>query len=148
MTFKMLGIERGYTQETEGATTMVVKPRQLFVTQSRVLANRVEGYFSKLIASLAVAPKTKNELKAIAQRRKKEQTGLFNPEDDETWNIGLPDRFRDLQDEHFPLFLTYTRVRLHQQVAHLLNADRRSWTTARRDAGSGLRDPRCSREAN
>ena len=47
MLFKMLGIERAYAQKA-GAGLAVVKPRQIFVTQSRVLATRVEEYFAKL----------------------------------------------------------------------------------------------------
>ncbi|RXW12996.1 hypothetical protein EST38_g12858 [Candolleomyces aberdarensis] len=111
MLFKMLGIERAYIQQSE--KTAVARPRQIFVTQSRVLATRVEEYFSKLMESLAVAKKSKEELKEIAEQKKLEKEGdggLFDADDDVTWKAGLPQKFSLLQDEHFPLFLTFERL--------------------------------------
>lgn len=114
MLFKMLGIERAYSQQSE--LSPVAKPRQIFVTQSRVLATRVEEYFSKLLESLAAAKKSKEELKELADQKKKlQQEGnsiLYDVDDDVTWKSGLPEKFSLLQDEHFPLFLTFERVRL------------------------------------
>ncbi|KAF6765917.1 hypothetical protein DFP72DRAFT_996790 [Ephemerocybe angulata] len=111
MLFKMLGIERAYTQQSE--TSAVAKPRQVFVTQSRVLASRVEEYFEKLLSSLAAAQKSKDELKRIADEKKlqQEETNLlYDVDDDVTWKAGLPEKFSLLQDEHFPLFLTFERL--------------------------------------
>jgi hypothetical protein len=111
MLFKMLGIERAYTQQT---VSSVSKPRQIFVTQSRVLATRVEEYFSKLLESLAAAKKSKEELKEIAEQQKLQKEGdavLYDVDDDVTWKASLPQKFSLLQDEHFPLFLTFERVR-------------------------------------
>ncbi|KAJ2932243.1 hypothetical protein H1R20_g4868, partial [Candolleomyces eurysporus] len=109
--FKMLGIECAYTQQSE--TLSVARPRQIFVTQSRVLVTRVEESFSKLLGSLEVTKKSKKELKELAgqQQLQKEGDGvLYDVEDDVTWKAGLPKKFSLLKDEHFPLFLTFDRL--------------------------------------
>ncbi|KAJ2926878.1 hypothetical protein H1R20_g10207, partial [Candolleomyces eurysporus] len=111
MLFKMLGIERAYTQHSE--ISPVSRPRQIFVTQSRVLATHVEEYFSKLLASLAATTKSKEELKEIAEQQKLLKEGddvLYDVEDDMTWKANLPPKFSLLKDEHFPLFLTFERL--------------------------------------
>lgn len=110
MLFKMLRMER-HAQQCEDST--MAKPRQIFVTQSRVLATRVEEYFSKLMESLAAAQKSNQEIKALAERRKHEHENdflLFDADDDVTWKAALPARFSLLRDEHFPLFLTFDKA--------------------------------------
>ncbi|KAF6740880.1 hypothetical protein DFP72DRAFT_951310 [Ephemerocybe angulata] len=110
MLFKMLGIERAYSQQVR--STIVAKPRQLFVTQSRVLATRVEEYFSKLLESMSAAQKSVDELKHIADRKKllQKESGLYDREDDIAWKTCLPGKFSLLQDHHFPLFLTFNQL--------------------------------------
>jgi len=90
------------------------KPRQIFVTQSRVLAGKVEEYFSKLLQSLSTADRTREELAAMMKFKKsqEDEEGLIDIDDDHNWRGDLPQRFSDLQDEHFPLFLTFDRVDL------------------------------------
>ncbi|TFK22063.1 hypothetical protein FA15DRAFT_623047 [Coprinopsis marcescibilis] len=111
MLFKMLGIERAFGMQNDPT---VVKPRQIFVTQSRVLATRVEEYFAKLLESLEAAKKSRKELKTIAKEKKTQQddnnSGLYDVDDDVTWKAGLPHRYSLLKDEHFPLFLTFERL--------------------------------------
>lgn len=111
MLFKMLGIERAYTLRKD----IMQKPRQIFVTQSRVLAGKVEEYFSKLLDSLATAEKTKEELARLIKHKKQQQDdheGLIDIDDDQNWRGDLPSRYSQLKDEHFPLFLTFDRVSL------------------------------------
>jgi hypothetical protein len=107
MLFKMLAIERAYAQQSESLS--IARPRQVFVTQSRVLATRVQEAFSKLMASLAATNKSKEELEELAEQQK--LSGLYDVDDDVT-KAGLPKKFSLLQDEHFPLFLTFDRVRV------------------------------------
>ena len=64
MLFKMLGIERAWESHRE----TMPKPRQLFVTQSRVLAEKVEEYFAKLLESLATASHEVHEQTALRHR--------------------------------------------------------------------------------
>ncbi|KAI0369977.1 hypothetical protein BV20DRAFT_330785 [Pilatotrama ljubarskyi] len=107
MLFKMLGIERSWGAMGEGMT----KPRQLFVTQSRVLAEKVEDYYRKLQQSLTTAGCSHTELKEMAakgsmQRRQR----LVDADEEVFWRADLPKRYGALEDDHFPMFLTYDHL--------------------------------------
>jgi hypothetical protein len=68
-----------------------------------------------LTASLAATNKSKEELEELAEQQKlqkAENSGLYDVDDDVTCKAGLPKKFSLLQDEHFPLFLTFDRVRV------------------------------------
>lgn len=106
--YKMLWIERNF-QITSGGS---MRPRQVFVTKSAVLAEKVEEYFCKMLESLAMSNKTPEVLKEIAQARKhyEQCNGLVDKDEDSDLHTTLPGKFSDLQDEHFPLFLTFDRV--------------------------------------
>jgi hypothetical protein len=106
MLFKMLGIERSWQLSRE----TMPKPRQLFVTKSRVLAGKVEEYFSKLIESLTTASYTPQELKRIAADKVCQEEGIFNVEDADDWRSDLPTQFSLLEDKHFPMFITFDRA--------------------------------------
>ena len=107
MLFKMLGHERSW--EKFANIGDLPKPRQVFVTQSRVLAGKVEEYFSKLNASLAAGAKTREEVAIIARNQSED---LVDLDDDLNWRADLPDRFSQLRAEHFPLFITFDGVSL------------------------------------
>lgn len=106
----MLGIER--SAEAQGVPA-VVKPRQLFVTQSRVLADKVAEYYGKLQQSYSTENSTPAELKemaakgAVHQRRQR----LVDADEEVYWEADLPKRYGALDDGHFPMFLTYEHVR-------------------------------------
>ncbi|CDO74781.1 hypothetical protein BN946_scf185001.g29 [Trametes cinnabarina] len=107
MLFKMLGIERSW----EGCKESLPKPRQLFVTQSRVLAEKVEEYFAKLHDSLKSAHRTTDEIAELsAQKKAKQDQGLVDWDEEVYWRGDLPKRYGELRDEHFPMFLTYDHV--------------------------------------
>lgn len=108
MLFKMLGIERAFKLKQDSMD----KPRQLFVTQSRVLASKVEEYFTKLLDSLSTAGRSTQELAQLAKEQKSQsgEHGLIDLDDDINWRADLPSKFSLLKDEHFPLFLTFDRV--------------------------------------
>lgn len=109
MLFKMLGIERVWKTYSSAD---IPKPRQLFVTQSRVLAGRVEEYFSKLLESLTTASHSTQDLAkdAKAMEAQQKDAGLVDLDDEAIWRNDLPDRFSLLEDRHFPLFVTFDRV--------------------------------------
>ena len=112
MLFKMLGIERAW----EARRDSMSKPRQLFVTQSRVLAEKVEEYFVKLLESLSTAAQSPTELVKIAKRKKQQQEqGLVDRDEEIYWRGDLPMRYSALQDEHFPMFVTYDHVHPRSQ---------------------------------
>jgi len=107
MLFKMLGIERAWKQSPD----MWDKPRQIFVTQSRVLATKVEEYFSKLMLSFEAASYSPKELREIGKNIKID-TALIDLDDIDQWRSDLPKKFSELTDVNFPLFITYDRVRV------------------------------------
>ena len=107
MLFKMLGIQHTWQQYPD----MSPKPRQVFVTQSRVLATKVEEYFAKLMLSLKAAAYSPEELRAI-EKDVEQEMEYVDQDDNEQWRSDLPERYSGLLDEHFPLFITYDRVRM------------------------------------
>jgi len=105
MMFKMLSIERTWQQYPD----IGPKPRQVFVTQSRVLATKVEEYFAKLMSSLETAACSPKELRAI-ERDPEQEIEYFDQDDNKQWRSDLPEKFSALRDDHFPLFTTFDKV--------------------------------------
>ncbi|KAG6332615.1 hypothetical protein ID866_6474 [Astraeus odoratus] len=107
MLFKMLGIQRAWQlhSESSGSTP---RPRQIFVTKSKVLATKVEEYFTKLLESLPLAGCTLEDLAKLKSRNM--DRGLVDVEDDPDIQSGIPKRYSDLEDHHFPLFVTFDRL--------------------------------------
>lgn len=105
MLFKMLSVQRTWQQYPD----LGPKPRQVFVTQSRVLATKVEEYFAKLMSSLEAATYSPEELRTIESDGEQE-IEFVDQDDNKQWRSDLPERFSALQDKHFPLFTTYDKV--------------------------------------
>ncbi|KAL1759125.1 hypothetical protein FB107DRAFT_257938 [Schizophyllum commune] len=108
MLFKILGLERSHRLNTH---IIPERPRQLFVTQSHVLVEKVEEAYNKLAKTLDVETYSKDEVKALAM--KKNETAkdhLIRSDDKKDQGKSLPQRFSDLKDEHFPLFVNYDRL--------------------------------------
>jgi hypothetical protein len=105
MVFKMFGIERTWQANRD----LMPHPRQIFVTQSRVLASKVEEYFGKLMKSLAYANGSAKDLERTVQKAM-DAFRLVDEDEEENWHGDLPPSFSQLQDHHFPLFLTYDQV--------------------------------------
>ena len=113
MLFKMLSIQRTWQQYPD----IGPKPRQVFVTQSRVLATKVEEYFAKLMSSLEASAYSLEELRMI-EKDVEQEIEYVDQDDDGQWRPDLPDRFSELLDGHFPLFTTYDRVRISLSLTH------------------------------
>ncbi|KAF9647525.1 hypothetical protein BDM02DRAFT_3187952 [Thelephora ganbajun] len=105
MLFKMLGVERTWQQYPD----MGPKPRQVFVTQSKVLATKVEEYFAQLMGSLEAAADSRDRLRMMVKEAN-QRARLMDQDDDKNWRSDLPDKFSELSEEHFPLFITYDRL--------------------------------------
>jgi len=105
MLFKMLAIHRTWQQYPD----MGPKPRQVFITQSRVLATKVEEYFVKLMSSLDTAAYSPEELRGIG-KDVEQDIEFVDQDDNEQRKSDLPEKFSGLLDEHFPLFVTYDQV--------------------------------------
>lgn len=111
MLFKMLGIEQAYDNMRADYEEDLPRPRQLFVTQSRVLAEKVEEYYAKLAASYSATLRTAEESSELAaQQQAREDQGLVDRDEEEFWRGSLPKSFSELKDEHFPLFVTFDHV--------------------------------------
>ncbi|KAG1807540.1 P-loop containing nucleoside triphosphate hydrolase protein [Suillus variegatus] len=104
MLFKILGIQRAW----EMSAVAMPKPRQIFVTKSRVLATRAEAYFTKLVESLALAGYTLEELAKMKARSVQE--GLVDLDDLLESQMSIPMKYSELEDKHFPLFVTFDRL--------------------------------------
>ena len=112
MLFKMLGIERSWEKVQEEFAGTIPRPRQMFVTQSRVLAERVEEYYTKLVESHEASQRSAQESTAIADAKKDRRAqGLVNRDEEEIYRGSLPKCYGDLEDKHFPLFVTFDQVR-------------------------------------
>ncbi|KAI0089815.1 hypothetical protein BDY19DRAFT_86920 [Irpex rosettiformis] len=134
MLFKMLGIERAYENLRSELDGELARPRQLFVTQSRVLAEKVQEYYVKLAMSQAAAQRTAEESSNLASQQKvQEEKGLFDHDEEEEHHGTLPKSFKELKDEHFPLFVTF------DHLCRLLETDYRK-LDSKLDVTSGGRD--------
>ncbi|OBZ79118.1 hypothetical protein A0H81_00137 [Grifola frondosa] len=101
MMYKMLGIHRAW----ETFHGSMPKPRQLFMTQSRVLANKVQGYFVQLQTSTAGKQDT-----AYATEQSQQAQIMYDQDEEFLRQNLLPRRFGELKDEHFPMFITFDHV--------------------------------------
>ena len=113
MLLKMLGIESTWQQYPE----MGPRPRQVFVTQSPVLVEKVEEFFLKLALTFGVdvhSPEemqTANEEIAQVSEPSESEEELIGQEYKERWRLGLPKTFSELLDSYSrPLFITYDQV--------------------------------------
>ncbi|KAI6011658.1 hypothetical protein BKA83DRAFT_4482953 [Pisolithus microcarpus] len=118
MLFKMLGIQRAWQLQSAGSG--MPRPRQIFVTKSPVLADKVEEYFVKLMDSLSLAVCTLEELAKLPSRNT--DRGLVDNDDVPDSQSGIPQRYSELEDHHFPLFLTFDRL-ARMIAADMLDTD-------------------------
>lgn len=85
--------------------------RQLFVTQSRVLAGRVEEYYNELVRTYQTRTKSLEEIAHLSETVVANRTSnLIAKDDKDDERKDLPSRFSKLEDKHFPLFLTFNQV--------------------------------------
>ncbi|KAJ7479993.1 hypothetical protein B0H11DRAFT_1263344 [Mycena galericulata] len=106
MLYKMLLVEADYQLSKEESPSQdIPKRRQLFVTQSRILAEKVEEHFAKLSAGYRPSVDTEKAAKAETAT-----AALVDIDDELNWRSDLPTRYSELRDEHFPLFVTFDRL--------------------------------------
>lgn len=87
------------------------RPRQIFVTKSRMLAMKVQEYFAKLAGSLAMASHSPADLTNLPTApRYQADLGLVDVDDIEDWRTDLPAKYSELEEKHFPLFITFDGV--------------------------------------
>lgn len=104
--FKILGIERAW----QNLGCMGPRPRQLFVTKSRLLAEKVEGDYVNLLYTLSAGPDAPLYTRERIQRWNDRAKKTINPCDADDGRDDLPEKFSELCDGDFPLFLTMDTV--------------------------------------
>jgi hypothetical protein len=129
MLLKMLAIEKA-ARHTDA------KHRQIYVTQSRVLAARVrEHFYSLLETALRHNSGSKPESSNTTSQQKNNRRLLDNDDEDDTKD-DLPASFSALTDKHFPLFVSFEKVRVvTDSSTHSL-----LFSAALLDAGRGSRN--------
>jgi len=80
------------------------------------LSTGIREYYEKLERSAAVGQMAKEEIHKLSDKSTNNQQ-LFDMDDQELIENGLPERWSELEDRHFPLFLSYP------QLARLLEKD-------------------------
>ncbi|CAA7267696.1 unnamed protein product [Cyclocybe aegerita] len=102
---KMLEVERS----NELCAADAFKQRQIFVTRSRILVKKVEKQFNEEMEALRTAALSPEELKQLAISRNALPTDLQLVDEDDRaeWQAGLPKRFSELEDKHYPLFISF-----------------------------------------
>ncbi|PBK60035.1 hypothetical protein ARMSODRAFT_898604 [Armillaria solidipes] len=104
MLFKMLLIERTFRLMASD----LPHPRQVFVTKSRMLAMKVQEYFAKLAGSLAMASHPPADLTNLPTAPQYQaDLGLVDVDDIVDWRTDLPAKYSELEERHFPLFITF-----------------------------------------
>lgn len=141
MLFKMLGMERAWENVSNIVNGGISRPRQVFVTQSRVLAEKVEEYYKKLAQSHIAATRTEQESTELgAKKEKPEDRALVDQDEEELWRGSLPKKYSELGEEHFPMFITF------DHLCRLLEEDFRAdskleFTLAPAESAENLADP-------
>lgn len=108
MIFKMLGIQRAWEQASG-----VRRPRQLFVTRFPVLAAKVNEFFTSLVESLALAGRTQDELRELrsqVRNAEHQEPPMMNPMNALNYRPGTPQKYSELTDYDFPLFITFDQL--------------------------------------
>lgn len=111
MVYKILGIERAHEIIRTEYDADALRPRQLFVTYSRVLAEKVQEFYAKLALEKAAAGRTARESTRLAVMKiDQDGQGLVDKDEEEFYHGTLPRSFSKLTDEHFPLFITFDQA--------------------------------------
>ena len=84
-------------------------PHQVFITQSRVLVGKVEECFFKYLESLNAGSGHLNTLQRIRNCDVDDEF-YIDEDDNEEWHSDLPQRYSELENNHFPLFITFDVV--------------------------------------
>lgn len=92
MLFKLLGLEKTKSKSN-------VPIRQVFITQSHILAQRVQDYYAQLYGAATSSADANLD-----------SGGLVNLDEESESRSDLPAKFSELTDKHFPLFVTFNQV--------------------------------------
>ena len=94
-------------------------PRQVFITKSRVLVGKVEELFLKYLESLSAGSSGHQDTFQRVRNRVVDDEFLIHEVDNEEWRSDLPQRYSELEDRHFPLFITFDTVSFTEREVNL-----------------------------
>jgi hypothetical protein len=104
---KIFGIERAWINR--GSEDR--RPRQIYITKSPLLAEKVEEDYVGLWLSLGTGPDIPEYVTEHIQRwNSRKKLNLFVADRAVGDRDDLPKRYNELQDNHFPLFITTEEV--------------------------------------
>ncbi|ORY44271.1 hypothetical protein BCR35DRAFT_336316 [Leucosporidium creatinivorum] len=107
MLLKILGIQNHF-QLNPSPLLPPRSRRQLFVTQSPVLAGRVRKAFESLSRTQALNEINKEELRHMVEAGPEDEGDMaLDVDQGQADRRGLPSRWSELEDSHFPLFISY-----------------------------------------
>lgn len=105
--FKIFGIERAW----QNRGCVGPRPRQMFITKSQLLANKVEHDYVNLLFSHSSGPDTPQYIRERIQHWNScRRDNVLDPDDAEGRRDDLPEKYSELRDSHFPLFITVDSV--------------------------------------
>ncbi|CUA75351.1 TPR and ankyrin repeat-containing protein 1 [Rhizoctonia solani] len=85
--------------------------RQMVVTRSRVLAKHIQATFQSLIESTSIANKNAEQLAVMAkQYQQQSDPALIEFDNELDLREDLPACFSQLDDSHFPLFISFDKL--------------------------------------
>ena len=97
MMYKIVSVERSWwTSSWE-----LPRPRQLFVTRSGELSRQVQRLVRQILESFRLADLTEQELADIWK----------NQAEPAEYSRPLPTKWSELEDDHFPLLISFNNVR-------------------------------------
>lgn len=99
--YKMVALEMTWLQNAD--VLDAVKQRQMFVTRSQLLADKVKEAFGRHFGAHVLG----EEFDTTGNG----EDDLLRDEEDAARDANLPRRLSELTDEHFPLFISFDRVR-------------------------------------
>lgn len=99
MLFKMINMELAWYHY---GGDVALKPRQLFVTRSQHLADRVRESFSRLHETHILSPRPDGPVHSTSS--------IGADRTSPAWTSEIPDSFDELKAENFPLFISYDKV--------------------------------------
>ncbi|KAF8319670.1 P-loop containing nucleoside triphosphate hydrolase protein [Clavulina sp. PMI_390] len=126
MLFKLLSIETAHRQKGS-------KIRQIFLTQSHILAQRVQEYYAQLFG-------TEQHGYTKIEKSKLDSTGLVNLDEESDARGDLPAKYSELTDAHFPLFVTFNQIRRMLEKDLEIDYSDRYSGTSKRAATAGKMD--------
>ncbi len=105
MLFKILGLERAWA--STGSENSTGRPRQMFITQSIKLAEKVKEAYRDMCKSLSEAEQRLWGESITPPANETESSGLRNKDEEASRSTK---RYSDLDDHDFPFFCTLDQV--------------------------------------